>query len=161
MADNVIICTARRINELFRIVLSLYLIVMAIVGPGLCCCAFGQLLAKKCDTEASAVPQASPCCRHHAKHHAAKPATSKSHQDQPAPFCPCKQHQDIPVAPALNSTSLALLDFSQELQSGFDLQSFVPISIAFSASALNSTNLLHLVQLSAQDGLRAPFVLLC
>lgn len=65
------------------------------------------------------------------------------------------------MAPVQNATSLALLDLSQELQSSFDLQSFVPATIAFAASALNSTNMLHLVELSAQDGLRAPFVLLC
>ena len=147
---------------MFRIVLSLYLIVVAILGPGLCCCAFGQFFVKRSDAKAPDESQSSPCCHHHGKHNKeAKPASPGNQQDPPAPSCPCKQHQNIPVAPVLSPTSLTLLDFSQELQTTFDLQSFVPVSIAFSASALNSTNMLHFVQLSAQDGLRAPFVLLC
>ncbi|HQR42227.1 MAG TPA: hypothetical protein PLX97_06070 [Gemmatales bacterium] len=145
---------------MFRIVLSLYLIVVAVLGPGLCCCAFGQLFVKKCEASNSDLAPASPCCHHHSKHHEVKPTSPGNQQEQPAPFCPCNQHQDIPVAPSLSSTTFAQFDFSQVWQIFFE-QSLVPASIAFSASALNSTNLMHLVQLSAQDGLRAPFVLLC
>ena len=146
---------------MFRILLSLYLIVVAILGPGLCCCAFGQIFAKKCDAKLSEETHTSPCCHHHAKHHDAEPASPDNHQHTPAPFCPCNQHQEIPVTPSLITTTLALLDLSQEFQSSFDLQSIAPASISFSTSTQNSTNRLHLVQLSAQDGLRAPFVLLC
>lgn len=146
---------------MFRTVLSLYLIVVAILGPGLCCCAFGQFFTTKCDAKTPEEAHASPCCHHHGKHHDAKPESPGKGKDQQAPFCPCKQHQDIPVAPVLSPTSLTLLDFSQDSQSTFDLHSFVPVSIAFSVSAVNSSNMLHFVQLSAQDGLRAPFVLLC
>ncbi len=146
---------------MFRIALSLYLIVMAILGPGLCCCAFGQFFTQKCDATVSDESHASPCCHHHAKHHEVNPEPRSNQQNQPVPSCPCKQHQSIPVAPSVNSTTLALLDLSQELHGTFNLQTAVAVSISFSTSPLNSTTMLHLVQLCAQDGLRAPLVLRC
>lgn len=149
-------------RELFRAALSLYLILVAILGPGLCCCAVGPFLKSNCEEKTAASTPKTTCCHHHGKKHGEQTSSSnKQHDHQRKPFCPCNQHQDVPVAPTLNANSLSLLDLSQELQNSLFLQSFVASNISFSVSQQNCTHLLHLVQLSAQDSLRAPFVLLC
>lgn len=162
--QQAIIRTARRVRELFRVVLSLYLILVAILGPGLCCCAVGPFLKSKCEAKAETATPKKTCCHHHGKHHteqASSSSTNNQHDHQRVPFCPCNQHQDVPVAPTLNASSLTLLDLSQELHNSLFLQSFVAANTSFSVTQQNCTHLLHLVQLSAQDSLRAPFVLLC
>jgi hypothetical protein len=143
---------------LFRAFLSLYLILVAFIGPGLCCCALGHCHSATGEVTEEEESHSTPCC-HHVKQRDSEP--SSPHKHSPAPFCPCKEHQQIPVAPTVTSSTTLLLHFVLEFIGSFDLQSIASISNSFSTTALNSTCMLHLIELSAQDGLRAPVVLLC
>lgn len=144
---------------MFRTALALYLSFVAFVGPGLCCCAFGEWFNSKstpCKTQES--PSRS-CCHHAKQKHDSEPAHPQ--KKSPAPVCPCKQHQDIPVAPTVQASTISLLSYAHELDSCFELHSLVAEPVCFSVCGFYSGSLVHLVQPSAQDALRAPFVLLC
>lgn len=145
---------------MFRAILSLYLIVVAIFGPGLCCCAFGQCSVGKKSESLKAEEAQPPTCRcQHSKHQDNEPLAPRNHQ--PNRSCPCKHHQETPVASSLSAPTLILTHSSQELQNSFDGFAFAYTITLFSTLALNSSEILHLVQLSAQDTLRAPHVLRC
>jgi hypothetical protein len=144
----------------FRAILSLYLIVVTIFGPGLCCCAFGQCsVGKKSESIKAEEAQSPACCCQHSKHQDNEPSAPCNHQ--PTRSCPCKQHQETPVAFSLSTPIIILTHSTQELQNSFDGFAFASITSLFSTLALNCHEMLHLVQLSAQDTLRAPHVLRC
>jgi hypothetical protein len=87
---------------MFRRVLTYQLILAVAVGPLLCCCTSGRLLASHTEPVGSAAPLSTPvspkvtqsCCAH--KHKPVRPSSDRGHSDpKPAPSkpgekCPCK-----------------------------------------------------------------------
>lgn len=147
---------------MFRAALAIYLMFVAALGPGLCCCTLSQLLHQECQastTNAPAQPKKS-CCHHG---HDGQPGNSKE-PSTPA-SCPCKNHQNIPVAPVLQNLTIAslVLEFAFDHQLLLDFQSVLSVSASASVSvtSMSCIGCLHISQFSAQDILRAPFVLLC
>lgn len=144
---------------MIKTVLALYLSFVAFVGPGLCCCAFGEWFVSKADSCKTQDSPSRNCC-HHAQHvHDSE--QSKPHNHNPAPFCPCKQHQEIPVAPSVQAPTLSLLSFAHELDCPLELHVLAIESSCFSVTGICSSNLVNLIQISAHEVLRASFVLLC
>ena len=78
-----------------RIGLTLYLVLSTAVGPSLCCCLPGDLLA----LWTSSARQG--CCGHHAASHSHRPAKTTQAPGTPSPApekdCPCKESQPQPV----------------------------------------------------------------
>jgi hypothetical protein len=152
---------------MFRIALSLYLILLAFAGPGLCYCNILQLTHQTVannpgKNQPTRTKHRHPCdCKHQKKQHSAPVQPCSS--DPSCPTCPCNHHEQIPVVlPSLDSVLNTFFDFARNL-SAFDAVH----SQSFAAQQLNDATPLanlsgwHQSQFSALGILRAPFVLLC
>ncbi len=146
---------------MLRIALSLYLIISATLGPGLCSCAYFSIIAPKCAAKETFAKSPTGCCQAKSKGHDAKPASEQSGPKRSAPFCPCNQHQDIPVALSLAAKSLDLLDHSKEASGKLALYVFLSSTFAYFGVLVSGTHSFHLSTPSAHEGCRTPFVLLC
>jgi hypothetical protein len=87
---------------MLRLVITAYLIVVALVGPGLCCCTLAELLQSKvrchwdASTQAELTKHRHHCCHHHS--HAPAKGQPPDDRDQESPRCPCGNRRDIAVA---------------------------------------------------------------
>ncbi len=141
--------------RMIRNVFSLYFIIVAILGPALCCCGIEPILSKKCTANFSPRHEQKKCCHHHS--HKDAPDDSSSHEHLPIPFCPCSEHKDIPIALAkttLDQFGFKFVQFSvMPFDSLFDGNFFVR-----ALSDLNSILSLHA---NDRDSLHSPLVLRC
>lgn len=146
---------------MFRTALAIYLMFVAALGPGLCCCTLSQLLHHECQASAdnSSSHPVKSCCQH--GHRDDQRGDSKNPSSTPT--CPCKNHENIPVATTSLNLEIVILvlEFASEHQLLLDFQTFLLTSTALSVQSMSCIEGLHVSQLSAQDILRAPFVLLC
>lgn len=154
-------------RALFRILLSLYLILLALAGPGLCYCNILQLTHRKV-ADHSAKNQSSDTthkhhcnCKHQHDQHSepVQPCPSNT----PCPSCPCNHHEQIPVVlPSLDSLLTSYFNFAKEL-SVFENVHSPTNGAQYLNDTLSMTYLSgwHQCQFSALGILRAPFVLLC
>ena len=132
---------------------AIYLMLVALAGPGLCCCTTMRLWAK-CSHQRQpghAENQAEPashrgCCHHH--------STGKSSpQPQPphdSPACPCKEHRSIPVA--LLATDL---DFANQFKPSQAFQGLMEMATSVPTAAMLSAN--GTAQLPG-EGLSSPYL---
>jgi len=110
-----------------RIGISLYLMLVSLVGPGLCCCTITR--AWGCQACCASSTQQdhhhhSGCCHHHDS--TPKPETPKNPD---GPSCPCKDHGAIPVALLRSDLENAKqLKTSLELGLVFESMAFVAAS---------------------------------
>lgn len=152
---------------MFRIALSLYLILLAFAGPGLCYCNILQLTHQNVannpgKSQSTRTKHRHPCdCKDQKKQHSApvKPCSS----DPSSPTCPCNHHEQIPVVlPSLDSVLNTFFDFARDL-SDFDSVHSQSVAAQQLSDATPLANLSgwHQCQFSALGILRAPFVLLC
>jgi hypothetical protein len=121
------------------------------LGPVLCCCVRGHQDGSKGEVEETS------CCSCQQHHDSDLPQQTAPHQ--PAPFCPCKQHQQVPVI--LTSVSVEALQLAlQELTQQFDLMLVMcPQHICpFSISHIQHISPHHYL---ADETLRAGIVMLC
>lgn len=87
-----------------RIALTFYLVLMALLGPGLCCCTNVRLLAGPLGRRGSILeernhntaPYSACGCDHHQSSRRPMPPPSGPLGDSPS--CPCEDHKIIPVA---------------------------------------------------------------
>lgn len=155
---------------MFRRLLTYQLIFAVAVGPLLCCCTTGRLLASCSQPVGSAPSTVTPdptvrttstCCAH--KHEPAKPIPDRGHSDpQPVPSkpgekCPCKDGlatsnmvQTESVSPEVTTflralsfdlaAPFALLDFAARLA---PLAQEFPVDPGSNASTLSTADLLY------------------
>jgi hypothetical protein len=102
---------ARRLVEgrMFRTGLSIYLAVMTLAGPWLCCCSAARVAGNPTPAAASVPSDADedlpPCCRHHQAKRPCQPDRQRPHHD--GPECPCsKDISRTAVAPDAESARL-------------------------------------------------------
>ena len=146
---------------MFRAVLAIYLMLVAALGPGLCCCTLSQLVHQECQTSTNNAGshQKKSCCKHGHQDE----QRGNSNNPSSTPSCPCKNHQNIPVAAVSQNLMIAslVLEFASDQQILLDFQSVLLTSTSLSVQSMSCIGCLHESQFSAQDILRAPFVLLC
>lgn len=154
---------------MFRKVLCVYLMLLALAGPGLCYCSILQLTHQKatsfsheCVSNHKAKHRHQCGCKHPHKKHSTpvQPCSSNS----TCPSCPCNHHEQIPVVlPDVDSILNTCLDSSKELNYFETIHALLEEATLFSANAPSLTCLSgwHQSQFSALGILRAPFVLLC
>ena len=102
---------------MFRCIISSYLAVVALIGPGLCCCTTVRMLGSSSavgDGTVAAAPKSTGCqhCHHS--------STEKKHEkpcdpSKKSPSCPCKDHEAIPVAPQGSQSDISKLTAQSEL----------------------------------------------
>lgn len=86
-----------------RVTVSCYLMLAAVLGPGLCSCSLLRLTSPCCHDEPSEQGK-KPC--QHAAHHGCqghddgdtKPCSDHPQPPDEPPYCPCRDHESIPVA---------------------------------------------------------------
>jgi hypothetical protein len=161
---------------MMRIGLSVYLILVTLAGPALCCCSlrgltkFATQPADRAGRQTSAEPPpATPpedggcCCCHHQKP-APTPKPPKSDDPplrQPTDPCPCRHHASQPALPSSQADSAAPWLFSPVFLA---LLSFAPVALAGSvADGLTGAAVSSAGRpfLTAQDMLRAHHLLRC
>jgi hypothetical protein len=93
---------------MFRAGLSIYLAVMTLVGPWLCCCSAARVAGNPAPTAAApadADEDLAPCCRRHHATRPVQPAGQRPHRD--GPECPCsKDPSRTAIAPDAESARL-------------------------------------------------------
>jgi hypothetical protein len=95
---------------MFRTGLSLYLAVMTLAGPWLCCCSAARAANRQpavpfASADADADDELPACCRQrHAGRHDQAPADRPHRGDPAGPGCPCSKDPNR-AAPALDSES--------------------------------------------------------
>lgn len=153
---------------MFHKILSLYLTLVALAGPGLCYCNILQLTHQKIainshKSQSSQTKHRHQCgCKNSQKKHSAPVQPCSS--NPACPSCPCNHHEKIPVAlPTVDSTLNLCFDFSKELSVFESVLSPLNGVAHYLGDALSMTYLSgwHQCQFSALGMLRAPFVLLC
>lgn len=87
---------------MFRLAVALYLMVMTVAGPAVCCCSLPRLTARSGEQPSAppcSAPASCPCCPHS---HDEQPADAPEQPSPPAspdgPGCPCKQAVDSQIA---------------------------------------------------------------
>lgn len=152
---------------MFRKILSLYLTLLALAGPGLCYCNILQLTHQKIvikshKSHSSQAKHQHQCsCKHTHKMHSAPVQPCSS--NPACPTCPCNHHEQIPVTlPNGDSMLSSCFDYAKELNFFGKIPASDAVTL-FSANAVSLTYLSgwHQSQFSALEILRAPFVLLC
>jgi hypothetical protein len=118
---------------MFRLLVALYLMIVAAVGPATCCCTFTRLMYRYTQAPSSPDEQPPSCCQHGPR---SQPSAEIPEQHSPgcpdSPGCPCKQAGACSAValPAghdeAREVSLrgALVEFFCE--SGFSSSSFTP-----------------------------------
>lgn len=147
---------------MLRRIVTVYLMLVLMAGPGLCCCCciFSQAVAAAAvSTNDSAEPKPSGCCSCCAEEPASCPPASTK-EDSPRPVkreCPCRQNLEFllvavpaPVSVLADQASFLFVEFLPALSPGF-----VPAS--FHSNPGDSL----LPFLTAQDLLRAHHQLRC
>jgi hypothetical protein len=142
---------------MLRTGVSIYLMLVTLAGPGLCCCTLTQHRHRLPST-AKQKPLERPCCCHRQ----AK-APSQSTPVEPKKPCPCKEHGAMPVAFLQNqSCSAQQLDFAEQLHYFADVASLACVNEVPSPVASQQSPVLGMSGcLTAQDLLRALHILLC
>lgn len=91
---------------MFRLVVALYLMIVAAVGPAACCCTLTRLTTRLNEKPSTATePASSSCCHHGPQKQTLPEAPERPSPGCPdAPGCPCKQAVggDIVGLPAAN-----------------------------------------------------------
>lgn len=153
---------------LFRILLSLYLILLAFAGPGLCYCNILQLTHRKVadrsgKNQSSDTKHKQHCnCKH--QHDQRSAPVQPGHSNTSCPSCPCNHHEQIPVVlPSVDLTLSLCFDFAKELNVFENFHGPSNGAAQYLGDALLMAYLSgwHHCQFSALGILRAPFVLLC
>jgi hypothetical protein len=78
-----------------RTAITAYLIVLALIGPGLCCCTFAKSFEKRGYRRNAAPTAHRHCCQKH------RPKSEHGVPKEPAGDsspCPCNNHRNTPVA---------------------------------------------------------------
>jgi hypothetical protein len=117
-----------------RISLALYLVLSTAVGPALCCCVPGDLLALRTSAKQSSA-SCHRCCGHDGAKHSHLPMTSPAPRGPiPAPEkdCLCKAGQPQPV----------VLTPSAKAPTSEEIRSLVPQSAALSLSLVGPTTVI-------------------
>lgn len=156
-----------------RLGLILYLTLVTLAGPSLCCCTTAQVMAQLLPRQSGQLASGHPGCPcrssapksdHSANHQAASPSHAPD-GNRPCDHdpCPAKQHQSLPVVLPSRSDALRLLDCLDFVSLEVDLVNWdvTGILAAFHA-ALPSTQESHSFPfMTCRDILRAIQVLRC
>lgn len=154
--------------QLFRILLSLYLTLLAFAGPGLCYCNILKLSHHKVVANFSQNQSSDTKHKHHChcknQHDQHSVPVQPCPSNTPCPSCPCNHHEQIPVVlQSIESLLNTTVDFARGLSPFENVHSQSNdvgqyLSDALSLSYLSGW---HQCQFAALGTLRAPFVLLC
>lgn len=86
---------------MLRWVLAIYMVLVTVAGPNLCCCSLTHLFAGHAEPQ-TAAPDLPPCCRHSSDrddHQGQGNCPSeKKRDDRKQPGCPCRQVEAKPAA---------------------------------------------------------------
>jgi hypothetical protein len=126
---------------MFRTGISIYLAIMTLAGPWLCCCSAAHLANAKPAAPAAATgtdadDEVSPCCRHR---HASRPERApgeRPHRGGPVgPGCPCEKDPNR-TAPALDTESARQLRPAPEAPNPSDALPPLPTLLTASADGV-------------------------
>jgi hypothetical protein len=122
---------------MLRTGISIYLAVMTLAGPWLCCCSAARVTAKPAPSTASSRPDADedlpPCCRRPHAPRPAQPAGDRPHRD--GPKCPCSKDPSR-TAPATDAESVRLLRPSTATLNPVDVLAVLPAVLTPAAEGL-------------------------
>jgi hypothetical protein len=122
---------------MFRAGLSIYLAVMTLAGPWLCCCSAARVAANSAPAAAPARPDADedlpPCCRRHHASRPAQPTRERPHRD--GPECPCSKDPSR-TAPAPDAESARLLRPATATLNPVDVPAVLPAVLTPAAEGL-------------------------
>lgn len=155
--------------KMFRVTVTCYLTVLALLGPSLCCCTPLRLLAD-CSLGGHAgrgigegrrsldLDEECPC--HQQSSHQRSPQTPSPSED--CPTCPCKDHKAIPIAFLSEGSGLAS-DLSLKLQPILLDVGFLagPDRDAVQVHSRPAEENLHSPVLSPREKLRALQIMRC
>jgi hypothetical protein len=152
---------------MFRIGLAIYLMLVTLVGPWLCCCTAARvtvgLLRSTAARPAAADDTRPACCRHHSAERPQVAADENSHRESPRkPGCPCGQDLNRTVS-GLETESARQLQLAPAVPNPTDIVTLPNAILATSAegSALAPRERRALPFWSASDLLRVLHLLRC